>query len=295
MSQGWPGGGSGSGWDDAGPSQGYPSDPGQRYAPIDWDASGWGPPPPPPSAPPRRRRWLVPIVAAALGLAMLARVLAGQGTATESSDNAVPNGAAPATGEGYAFLDSLPDGSPVTFSSCQAIHYVVRPDNAPPDGPRMLEQSIAAVSQATGLQFVNDGLTDEAPDLERAAQIPTRYGKGPAPVLMAWSTPSEVSDLAGDVAGVGGPTTLTVTGEDPIFVTGFVYLDADGVAEAQRNEGFEGGRSIVMHELGHLVGLDHVDRRDQLMYPEMIPSITTYQSGDRAGLTLLGQGPCVRE
>jgi predicted Zn-dependent protease len=52
-------------------------------------------------------------------------------------------------------------------------------------------------------------------------------------------------------------------------------------------------RDIVLHELGHLVGLAHVDDPSELMYPEGQADLHNYQQGDQTGLTQLGQGPCV--
>jgi predicted Zn-dependent protease len=48
---------------------------------------------------------------------------------------------------------------------------------------------------------------------------------------------------------------------------------------------------VLRHELGHLVGLGHVDDATQLMSPT-IGEPQTFQSGDLAGLAKLGQGTC---
>lgn len=51
-------------------------------------------------------------------------------------------------------------------------------------------------------------------------------------------------------------------------------------------------RAIVLHELGHLVGLGHVTDATQLMYPEGQPGVTDFGAGDLAGLAALGRGTC---
>ncbi len=52
--------------------------------------------------------------------------------------------------------------------------------------------------------------------------------------------------------------------------------------------------AIIEHELGHLVGLDHVSAPDELMFRNNV-GLTSYGPGDLRGLALLGQGPCERE
>ena len=46
----------------------------------------------------------------------------------------------------------------------------------------------------------------------------------------------------------------------------------------------------VLHELGHLVGLAHVDAPAQLMYPQ--GHIASFAPGDLRGLAAAGSGPC---
>ena len=47
-----------------------------------------------------------------------------------------------------------------------------------------------------------------------------------------------------------------------------------------------------MHELGHLVGLGHVDAPDELMSAEN-HGLLTWGPGDRAGLSAVGAGRCL--
>lgn len=186
-----------------------------------------------------------------------------------------------------------PDQPFVAYDPCRPIHYVVRPDLAPPGTDQLIQQSVAAVSAATGLQFVYDGLTSEAPSKDREAYQPDRYGKKWAPVLIAWSTPEEAPDLAGRVAGTGGSSSIQVEGEPYVYITGQVQLDAPALTETLA---FPDGpalvRAIVMHELAHVVGLDHVNDPTQLMYEENSGQLD-FGAGDRAGLALLGRGKCV--
>jgi hypothetical protein len=205
---------------------------------------------------------------------------------------AVP--APPGTG-GYAITRSTDSGAPVTSDPCRPIHYRVRDFQTPPGGDAVIREAVAAVSAATGLAFVDDGSTDEAPSDTRPAYQPERYGQRWAPVLIAWSDPTETQDLAGATTGTGGsqPVTLTTDGvSQTAYVTGSIVLDAPQLRRTSADEGAAAERAVVEHELGHLVGLAHVQDRTQLMFPESALAVNRYQPGDLRGLALLGNGPC---
>ncbi len=77
-------------------------------------------------------------------------------------------------------------------------------------------------------------------------------------------------------------------------VTGFTFvLDGQDLApELDRRGGRVQVRSVVLHEIGHLLGLDHVADPSQVMYEFSSPDVTAYQAGDLAGLEALGTGRC---
>lgn len=182
---------------------------------------------------------------------------------------------------------------PVRWDPCRPIRYVVRPDGAPPGGADLLADAFRTVSAATGLSFVPDGTTDEPPSTEREAYQPDRYGNRWAPVLVAWQRAAENPALAADVAGQAGPTALRLGDRPEVYVTGVVELDADQLrALLATSQGRPVAREIVLHELGHLVGLGHVEDRDQVMYREASTTGRDFGPGDLTGLAELGRGPC---
>lgn len=202
--------------------------------------------------------------------------------------------AAPTEQEGtrYRFLQHQ-EGSkkPVTWDPCRPIHYVVRPDNAPPGGSEVLTEAVAEVSRVTGLKFVADGATTEGPTEDRSSYQPSRYGKRWAPVLVGWATAQEVPDFGIDVAGEAGPSTYSSQSGDGVHVSGTLMLSATDFRLLLRAGRTRVARNIVLHELGHLVGLAHSPDTKQLMYPSGA-ALSGYGPGDLAGLAALGRGPC---
>jgi hypothetical protein len=194
----------------------------------------------------------------------------------------------------HRFSAHQDDGvTPVAYDPCRPVHYVVRPDNAPLAGDQLITDAVARISAVTGLQFVADGPTGEGPADQREPFQPDRYGDRWAPVLITWDTVAERPDLAADVAGLGGSMTVSVDGGPAVYVTGAVDLDAAQFAGIlARPDGAVEARAIVLHELAHVLGLDHVDDPAQLMYPQLQPGVVDFAAGDLTGLTRLGAGAC---
>lgn len=199
-----------------------------------------------------------------------------------------------AVSSGYAFSKTQRSGgavSPVTWSPCRPIHYVVDVAGAPAAFPADVGQVVAEVSAATGLAFVNDGMTSEIPRDDRDPFQLERYGDRWAPVLIGFIDSRTIPALAGDVAGVGGPASVvdprTRTSND---VSGIVYLDSNLLA-APPSGRMPTYVPVLRHEFGHLMGLAHTDDSTQLMFPTN-RGLDSFQTGDFAGLAELGQGSC---
>lgn len=184
----------------------------------------------------------------------------------------------------HEFLREV-DGAPVRYDPCAPIHVVVNSRTAVEGADEMLSQALDSVTAATGLTFVDDGVTDEAPSEQRGS-VPGSQD----PVLIAWSDPDEIEDLQGSVAGIGG--SVSVRGSQ-WFDTGAVTLDGPQLAEVLRGPGgWAAARGVVLHELGHLVGLGHVDAEDELMQPRGQAGLDDWGQGDREGLAALGGDVC---
>lgn len=165
----------------------------------------------------------------------------------------------------------------------------------------MINQGFDDLSRITGLQFVNDGETLEAPSEQRPIYQPDSYGDRWAPVLLAWSNSEESPRLSREQSGerftealgyAGSGAVLPSSRDRYVYVTGQVVLNTQALAEASAVEGPALTPSVIAHELAHLVGLDHVNDPTQLMYPESSYQRPTYADGDLTGLAALGRGTC---
>jgi hypothetical protein len=186
--------------------------------------------------------------------------------------------------------------TPVAYDPCRPVHYVLRPDSTPSGGDALVREAFERLSEVTGLQFVHDGASDEPSTRDRELYQPDRYGNRWAPVLVAWETEEQNPALAGDIVGEAGSVAVSLGDGPRVFLTGTVSLDAGQLSELlTRSDGEDVVRSIVLHELGHLVGLGHVEDPNQLLYPKAQEEVTDYAAGDLTGLSRLGSGPCVPE
>lgn len=159
--------------------------------------------------------------------------------------------------------------------------------------------AIARLSTATGIHYRYLGTT---------LRIPTGVdwwrNTGDAELVIAWVNQNYAStrtslllrDSRGWLSGTAGWQSWrwgAFNGQPAgaAIVRGYVVLNA-----AQRSQylaGFGAGRTrgeLLIHELGHTVGLNHVGTTAQIMYPYMIKrSSANYQSGDRTGLAKVGR------
>lgn len=194
----------------------------------------------------------------------------------------------------FEFTTLQADGArPVAYDPCRPIQVVINPRTSPPEGRELVDAAIAEVSRVTGLRFVVESVTDEPPTHPRPPLQEERYGNRWAPVLIAWSDPAESEVLSGDVAGVAGSQAMSRRSDELVYVTGTVVLDGPQFEEIlARPDGYSAARAVVVHELGHLVGLDHIEAESELMHPEGRVDVTDFGPGDLTGLAELGAGVC---
>lgn len=189
----------------------------------------------------------------------------------------------------FLFVD---DGVPVRYDPCRQVGWVLNPEGAPDRATALVSSAVDDLEQMTGLDFVYLGETDEAASFDRAL-FQARYGAGFAPVIVGFATEDEQPDLAGTVTGVGGSSAVSgAYGDTQYLRSGVVIMDSEGIADIlDQRDGAELAEAIIRHELAHVVGLAHVEDRDELMHSENF-QVTQWGPGDTQGLAIAGNGPC---
>lgn len=275
------------------------------------DPGSWPPPPRPDLPPPRSdlggarsarepsrrgRRAIVVVVAALVAASLLATAIGAVG------GGSVARVALDGGGE-YRFLRRLPDGEPYRWDPCVPVHYQVDLANAPPGALEDVRGALARVTSASGFHFVFDGTTDRTADTQIGRAFQSTIPGDPRwlPLLFAW-VPHEHFDFLADTSRAAA-FAMPKTGDGADFATyesGVVAVDAGGRLPL----GFDARYSlgvVLMHEMGHVMGLAHVRSAEELMWSPNVPGadrapdleLDDWGPGDREGLRILGEhAPC---
>ena len=189
----------------------------------------------------------------------------------------------------YKF-SSLLDGQPVRWDPCTAIHWRSSTARGPAGGLDVLTTAVARIASVTGTTWVYDGATTAAPT---TSYLPKSPNAGDRPVLLGWTDGASSDLLAGRPAQVLGLTRTVWFGTDDGLGPRTAATRAAVVALDRTDHlplrGKLSWSTTVLHELGHVMGLDHPADSRQLMAATLPVNATDLQTGDRTGLGRIGR------
>lgn len=169
----------------------------------------------------------------------------------------------------HAFVEVGADGCPLRWDPCTVIDWWYNPLGAAGQEAEVVA-AVAAVAAATGLDLRHRGSTSMP--VNQWLSSPLGSGTG---LLIGWG--------ALDPGVLGQTTTqhLDIPGHTSEVLRAGVVVDPARTASVGQL------RAVLRHELGHVVGLDHVATPSVLMYPHLT-GLSDLTQGDRAGMHLLG-------
>jgi hypothetical protein len=198
----------------------------------------------------------------------------------------------------HAFLDRASDGSPNRWNPCQPIHFVVNPDHEPAGTDADIREAIARLSAATGIRFVDDGTSVYTADRQMGSVFQSGLPGQPRylPLLITFVTSSDFHFIVDSKQAIA--FGMPDQGDGALaneIVSGLVVIDVGTPIPPGFGSRFSMG-PLLMHELGHVMGLAHVGAGDEIMWsPTVRPhddpdlSQTDWGPGDLEGLRLLGR------
>jgi len=189
---------------------------------------------------------------------------------------------------GFYIKDSA--GNPARWNRCAPIRYAINASSVPSSKPGAVETIRAAIQEiasASGYTFQEIGDTAVVPNTGE----PETWMTNQADLFIGFADPVLVARLTGPVAGTT-QHRLVYGPDGALRITG-AGIAIDATEDIAAGFSTRGLGPIVLHELGHVLNLDHVSDPEQLMSPVLNDDSPSHlQPGDLAGLAQLGLQAC---
>lgn len=172
---------------------------------------------------------------------------------------------------------------PFRWDGCEAIPYRVNLAGTPRRNLTVLRAALRQIADATGFTFRYAGSTSVVPFRKGRSTIEQVPDDA---LYVAWTTSSVVPRLAGNVIGLGGPgTSYSRIGTQWRVESAGVVIDKSAHLSTAIGKNGATLQSLLLHELGHAMGLGHSESKANVMYEGLGSwSRPHLGPGDRAGL-----------
>jgi hypothetical protein len=181
----------------------------------------------------------------------------------------------------YSFM-ATSNGTPVKWNACQDVHYTTRTSTAYSGALADVQAALAQVSAYTGLHFVYDGEVSTVPTVS--------YGQTGGPLLIGFVDAAESDLYTGAPLSVVGIAGSWYNSPGTTYHSGRVALERTRLLALPRT-GPASRTVVIMHELGHAIGLGHIADVTQIMNPVVV-SYADWGAGDMTGLQALSTPVC---
>jgi len=200
-------------------------------------------------------------------------------------------GAGTTTGPGYT-VGTDASGTVVRWNPCAPIRYTVNADQGGPGAAADVATAVDILRGDSGLNLVYDGPTTDVPQSGYGASTPPGQN-GPLRIAFVQPGASNLLSAAPGVVGNGGVSSYGPYQTHPTqVVAAFAVINSQAALTpgfGPTNGGPTSRGRLLLHELGHAVGLGHINDSNQVMYEYTDGRFTPdYGSGDKAGLAQVG-------
>jgi hypothetical protein len=181
------------------------------------------------------------------------------------------------------------------WNPCRTLTYGINTSRATPDAATVttgIQNTMALVSQATGVQFRFLGETSAVP-LDR------KWSRKEPKIVFSFTTDEETPLDLGPTTAARGGYDRTRNARDAqgrrVYeaLNGGVVYDLTDTATMTPTQ----FQQLSLHEVGHVMGLGHIPATDQYMTPgaELYALPLSYQAGDLEGFSKVGlQAGCLK-
>lgn len=180
-----------------------------------------------------------------------------------------------------AFLGTF-RGRPLAWDACNAITWTFNRGGASQQISDATHEAVATMAATSGFDFAFVGYTDSL------------HPQGTRAEPLAADVHVEiVADQQSDVLAMGDWGATDLRHEAGAITGAVVALNSDGLGYHGTDPGRGSWHSLVVHELGHVLGLGHSPDSNDLMHADWSNTPGVLSSRDIAGLRILrGQSSC---